>query len=135
MKTGIIEPPQSMGELGHEGTLGLLRFLFCFLSMINTVRRLTAGCFLWVGWYVPLFTAEHDPSLLHYSGLVGEENREKLAKTFKKPLSWGHYCERVSPNNCSVADSVAARAPKDEYEYWRHFYQGLYTGHFMVRDQ
>lgn len=80
----VIEPPQSNGILGYQG------------------------------WHIPKFSLEKDPSLVSYFGLMGEENREKLANTFGRPLTWGDYCNLVSSTNCSVADSVAKRPPVGE---------------------
>ena len=110
VKAGIFEPTYPMGELGREG------------------------------WHIPLFTTKHDPSLLHWSGLSGEENREKLAKTFKRPVSYLEYCEEVSPNNCSTPDEYAQRYPffSDgwyENETWRYFVPDIYTGYFRYTEE
>jgi len=100
----VIEPPQSNGILGYQG------------------------------WHIPKFSLEKDPSLVSYFGLMGEENREKLANTFGRPLTWGDYCNLVSSTNCSVADSVAKRPPVDG-EHGRYFFEGSYIGHFRLTDK
>jgi len=104
VKRDIIEPPQPMGELGQEG------------------------------WYVPLYTVKHDPSLAIWTELVGDANREKLAETFKKPFSWGQYCQLISVNNCTTPDETAIRAPESEHEEWLFFVEGVYTGHFNATE-
>ena len=78
---------------------------------------------------VTRFSVERDPSLANYFGLGGEANREKLAETFKRPTTWGTYCQNVSTTNCTVADGVAARAPAED-EAGKYFSAGAYTGHF-----
>ena len=99
---GILEPPQALGVLGQEG------------------------------WYIPKFLAEKDPALLSYLGLQGEVNRQKLADTFKRPTTWGDYCAFVSPNNCTIPDATAHRAPANDWEQYRMFDEesGSYFGHF-----
>jgi hypothetical protein len=92
------------------------------------------------GWYIPLHTAKHDPSLLHYTGLMGEENREKLAKTFKRPIEFLQYCIDHSPNNCSEPDEVALRYPNphevfEKNEQWRYHLEGVYTGYFVETEK
>lgn len=119
IKAGIIEQPHPVGELAREG------------------------------WYIPLQTVLHDGSLLHWTGLVGEENRQKLAETFKRPLSFQEYCEEISATNCTVPDDVAIRYPKHlanwsitelyskhwyEEELWRYFVPDAYTGYFRYTD-
>lgn len=104
VKRDIIEPAQPMGELGQEG------------------------------WYIPLYTVKHDPSLVTWTGLVGDANREKLAETFKKPFSWGQYCELISADNCATPDETAVRAPKTEHEEWLFFVEGFYTGFFNATE-
>lgn len=88
---GYVEPPQGLGVLAQEG------------------------------WYIPQFTARHDPSLTSYWGLVGQ--REKLASLFLRPTTWGQYCREESPSNCTVADGVAKRPPLTKEESDRYFYQ------------
>ena len=91
-------------------------------------------------WFMPKFTALRHPSLTSYAGLMGDENREKLAETFKRPTSWSDYCTMVSPNNCTTSDDdddgdgVAVRPPADEAEGKKFFADGLYTGHFRITD-
>ena len=92
------------------------------------------------GWYIPLHTVREDPSLLHWTGLSGEENREKLARTFKRPVSFLEYCEEVSLDNCTSPDEHAARYPirsENPYENdgWRYFVPDVYTGYFRYTDQ
>jgi hypothetical protein len=120
VEAGIIEQPHPVGELAREG------------------------------WYIPLQTVEYDGSLLHWTGLMGEENRQKLAKTLKRPVSFREYCEEISTTNCTVPDVVAIRYPKHlhnwtrtelyskqwyEEELWRYHVPGVYTGFFRYTDQ
>lgn len=83
-------------------------------------------------WFIPKFTARNDTSLLTYLGLVGDDNRRKLAETFKRPTTWGDYCDEVSPDNCSTIDGTALRAPRDDEERERMHVEGVYTGHFRA---
>lgn len=85
-------------------------------------------------WWVPRFTMERDPTLVSYAGLQGEENRFKLAQTFKRPTTWKQYCDEVSTSECSIADDVATRPPKNEIEDQSMFVEGLYTGHFRATE-
>jgi len=101
--------------------------------VLITILPIYFSCFL-LGWYIPLFTAQHDPSFLLWTELVGEKNCEKLAETFKKPLCWGHYCELVSADNCTSPDETASRAPETDHEFWLFFVEGEYTGHFMATE-
>lgn len=70
-----------------------------------------------------------------YLGLQGEENRRKLAETFKRPTTWGDYCQLVSINNCSTPDDVAQRAPIDAKEMDCMYMKGFYTGYFRYTDE
>ena len=79
---------------------------------------------------VTKFTAEKDPTIINLLGVQGDQNRRKLAETFKRPTTWQQYCEEVSPSNCTVADDVAQRAPMNEVENDRMHVSSLYTGYF-----
>mmetsp|Transcript_17674 Transcript_17674/g.43570 ORF Transcript_17674/g.43570 Transcript_17674/m.43570 type:complete len:1181 (+) Transcript_17674:1511-5053(+) len=94
-----------------------------------------AGGFGEQGLYIPKFTAQQDPSLISYFGMIGEDNRQKLADTFLRPTRWSDYCELISPSQCEDADSVATRAPMDRTEAGRFFVSGLYTGYFQKTDR
>lgn len=83
---------------------------------------------------VPKFTALQDPTLLNYYGLMGDENRQKLAETFLRPTTWKEYCDIVSPTNCTKPDSVAKRPPKDDSEDPRMHVSGIYTGYFRATE-
>lgn len=85
--------------------------------------------------FVPRFTMERDPSLVTYTGLGGEENREKLASVFKRPTNWKDYCNEVSQSNCASPDETAVRAPMDEVEEQSYFVEGLYWGHFRATEE
>ncbi|KAL3916978.1 MAG: hypothetical protein SGILL_004927, partial [Bacillariaceae sp.] len=97
------------------------------------------------GWYIPLHTAKEDPSLLHYTGLMGEENREKLASTFKRPVTYYEYCEKYSATNCTSPDQHAFREPivdldvvwSDMHttEHWRYYVEGAYHGFFVETEK
>ena len=80
-------------------------------------------------WYVPKFTAMRDPSLTTVYGLAGDQNREKLARTFKRPTTWKEYCDEVSLDNCATDDGIAARPPSDE-EDDSMFADGSFSGYF-----
>ena len=105
VRDSIIEPPQALGMLGQEG------------------------------WFVTRFTALEDPSVASYFGLMGDSNREKLAKLFKRPIRWGDYCTQISSNNCTTPDGTASRAPTDDWEYDRFFVPDVYTGYFRYTDR
>lgn len=81
------------------------------------------------------FTGEHDPTLLNYLGLRGEDNRQKLAETFLRPTSWKEYCDEVSPTKCTVPDETAQRPPTDETEDSRYYTVGQYLGYFRSTEQ
>ena len=84
-------------------------------------------------WYVPKFTALRDPSLTNIYGIAGDENREKLAKSFKRPTTWKEYCDEVSLDGCAVDDGVASRPPS-EGEESSMFKDGAYTGYFRYTE-
>ena len=84
-----------------------------------------------LGWFVPGATAGQDPSLLSYYGLQGEENRHKLAETFKRPTTWYEYCEEVSPDNCTTPDEVAVGYP-DDSQTGSYYAGDSYTGYFRM---
>jgi hypothetical protein len=81
-------------------------------------------------WFIPRFTGVRDPTLISYLGLQGQANRHKLARTFKRPTTWGDYCAEESDNNCQPGDDVASRPPATPAEADRLFVEGLYTGYF-----
>eukprot|EP00934_Nitzschia_sp_Nitz4_P005500 Nitzschia sp. Nitz4//scaffold381_size12975//22//4397//NITZ4_008988-RA/size12975-processed-gene-0.7-mRNA-1//-1//CDS//3329549898//5490//frame0 len=83
-------------------------------------------------WFIPKFTAERDPTLLSYFGMSGDENRRKLAETFKRPTTWQEYCDEVSQDSCASDDGVAARPPADGSEGGSYFVYGNYTGYFRA---
>jgi len=95
----VIDPPAGLGALGSQG------------------------------WYIPRFTAQRDPTLLTYLGIMGDENREKLASTFLRPTTWGDYCADESNDNCQTPDSVASRPPVEGEEDM--YFGGVdFIGHF-----
>lgn len=93
------------------------------------------GCLASNNWFIPKFTAERDPSLVSYTGLVGEKNRQKLAQTFLRPISWSDYCQLVSEDLCASEDGVALRAPLSEAEAKSYFWPDAYSGHFRATDE
>lgn len=99
---GIVEPPQTLGTLGLET------------------------------WFITKFTALADPTLDSFLGLMGEDNRRKLAETFFRPTSWQDYCTLVSNSSCTIPDTFAQRAPQTTVEQEQFFADGLYTGHFRA---
>ena len=71
-----------------------------------------------------------------YSGYQGKQNREKLARTFKRPTTWKEYCTLVSTKHCSEKDDFAHEAPpEDGSEDGRYFVEGKYTGYFRATDK
>ena len=93
------------------------------MSSIDVVGR--------IGLYVPRFTADQVPSVTRLVGLKGQENRKKLADMFKRPITWGIYCDEFSLLNCSSSnDDVASRPPANESESSAYFVRGLYRGYF-----
>ena len=105
VKNGTLEPPEGDGLMGYQS------------------------------WYVPKFTAEREPRVMSYLGLQGEEMRHRLAELFLRPTTWQDYCELISLDNCTTADGVAARAPRNLIENQRMFVSGLYTGHFRATEE
>lgn len=85
-------------------------------------------------WWVPKFTAGRDASLTNYLGLMGEKNRRKLAKTFKRPTTWKQYCKEISETRCIIPDAVAARPPFPHEEN-SMFLEGVYTGYFRATEE
>jgi hypothetical protein len=102
IREGLLEVPQTLGMVGQEN------------------------------WYITKFAALQDATLDSYIGLQGEENRRKLAETFKRPTTWNDYCTQVSASNCTTLDDIAQRAPENVKEQDRFFVEGLYTGHFRA---
>jgi hypothetical protein len=102
---GAAEPPYGLGPMGVEG------------------------------WFVPKYTGKHDPSLLSYLGIQGQQNRRKLAETFLRPTSWGDYCTQVSTDDCKASDNVAKRPPRTATERERYFVKDVYTGHFRATEK
>ena len=86
------------------------------------------------GWFIPQRTGLHDPTILTYLGLQGQENRRKLAEMFLWPTTFADYCSQVSNSTCTEDDGTASRPPVDESEGERYFVEGVYTGHFRNTD-
>jgi hypothetical protein len=105
----------NLGEVGATGVIDRL-------SAMGTIGE--------EFWFVPKFTAQSDPTLTNYIGLAGEENRQKLADRFKRPVRWGTYCLEVSTTNCTAPDNVAARAPQSREEANSFFNHPNFTGYF-----
>ncbi len=82
-----------------------------------------------LGLYTTQFTVKNNSSLISHFGLRGAANTQKLAETFKTPITWGDYCSLVS--NCTLGDDVARRKPLTELEKISYFVEDYYTGHFM----
>lgn len=83
-----------------------------------------------MGFYVPKFTVEQDPSLISYFGLRGD--RRKMSETFKTPITWKQYCQDYS--DCDASDEVAKRPPirnSTDDEESSYYVEGLYTGFFV----
>ena len=86
-----------------------------------------------MGFYVPKFTVEQDPSLISYFGLRGD--RRKMAETFKTPITWKQYCQDYS--DCDASDEVAKRPPirNSTDEESSYYIEGLYTGFFVQLEE
>jgi 7 transmembrane sweet-taste receptor of 3 GCPR/C2 domain len=89
--------------------------------------------------YIPALTAQTYPELTSLYGLRGEPNRRKLAEIFKRPTTWGDYCQNISTNKCSAFDNTttwddvpAVRPPETEKEAAMYHSEGLYTGFFRA---
>lgn len=113
---------------GHETKVNML-------LEEGVIRRPGLGGTLgYQGLYIPRFVGARDTSLLTYLGLTGEENRHKLAGTFKRPTSWKEYCELVSPVNCTEDDGIAQGYPSLDQED-RYHVEGSFKGHFRATEQ
>ena len=86
-------------------------------------------------WYIPKGLATEKPMLLSYFGIGGEDKRRMMAELFKRPTTWGEYCQFVSVDNCSTSDDTAVRAPIDESEGEKYFVDGLFTGYFRATEK
>ncbi|CAB9514931.1 Receptor-type guanylate cyclase gcy [Seminavis robusta] len=99
------EPPMELGALGYQS------------------------------FWVVKFTAQNDSSLVSYLGLQGEENRRKLAETFKRPTTWKQYCQEETTDNCAKPDDTATGPPTNEEEENFFFVPGQYNGYFRYTDK
>ena len=65
--------------------------------------------------------------------MVSRFDSNRLAEIFKRPTTFGDYCDHVA--DCSNGeDEAAARAPVDASERGRYFIEGVYTGHFRYTE-
>jgi hypothetical protein len=87
-----------------------------------------------ISLYIPFFTAKLHPALVSFHGLQGKENQKLLAETFFRPTTWVDYCQQVSNNTCSTADTTSQRFPSPDEEQL-YFSEGVYTGHFRANDK
>ena len=87
-------------------------------------------------WFIPLWTAKRNSSFAHYTGLAGEHNREILADTFKRPTTWGDYCDEVSNSSCTEPDEFATRPPasSDEAQMYHHGWD-TFKGYFRKTEE
>ena len=84
-------------------------------------------------FYIPIALVEKEPDFASFYGLRGEENRKKLAETFKRPTTWLDYCN-LENATCDESDDVAKRWPNDESEEGSYFLEGVYTGYFRATE-
>ena len=99
--TQVVEPPEGTGVVGK------------------------------LGWFVPKYLVEQDPSLAHWLGLSGEANRRKVAELFRVPTTYGQFCSEIVPHNCTVPTLFASRPPNDEAEASSYFVAGgVFNGYF-----
>jgi hypothetical protein len=104
-----------------------------FKSYIEPIREL--GIMTENAWFIPKFAAVNDPSLVSYAGLSGQQNRRKLAETFKTPTRWKHYCDDFSLSKCADADEFAERPPENEAEEQSFFSEGAFKGYFQYTEE
>jgi len=102
---GIVEPPTGSGVVGK------------------------------LGWFIPLYTARNDSTLLEFLGYIGPENRPKIANAFWRPTTWKDYCVDESADQCATDDGVAARPPETISEQESYFATDLFTGFFRATDE
>mmetsp|Transcript_14474 Transcript_14474/g.33495 ORF Transcript_14474/g.33495 Transcript_14474/m.33495 type:complete len:884 (+) Transcript_14474:194-2845(+) len=84
------------------------------------------------GWYVPSFVLENHPDL-------SAKKRDVFAELFKTPITWGDYCQSLSPTNCSK-DDVAMRPPETDEERTSFFAEDddekvLFKGYFNLSEE
>jgi len=85
-----------------------------------------------LGWFIPRFLAEQDQTLLEYFGL--QNQRQKAAENFPRPVTFQDYCDRVSTSGC-LNDTVATRPPDSGGdEGGRFFVPEVFQGHFMFTE-
>uniref|UniRef100_A0A7S1FPG6 G-protein coupled receptors family 3 profile domain-containing protein n=1 Tax=Corethron hystrix TaxID=216773 RepID=A0A7S1FPG6_9STRA len=97
--TGLIDPPTYLGVISQQG------------------------------FFIPKFTAESDSTLDSYFGLKDEKNKNKLAESFLRPITWIEYCTKISENNCTADDGIARKYPEKD-DYGKFFVKDLYIGYF-----
>lgn len=101
----------------------------------NTIQPPTGNGLLGrSGLYIPSRTAREFPQFTIWFGLAGEANRQLLAETFLRPMTWAEYCEQVSESACSEPSSTAARFPVPEERDLYFESGGLYNGYFAATD-
>mmetsp|Transcript_34412 Transcript_34412/g.83548 ORF Transcript_34412/g.83548 Transcript_34412/m.83548 type:complete len:967 (+) Transcript_34412:74-2974(+) len=81
-----------------------------------------------LSWWVPKYTAVRHPFTVTHLGL--SQNHHRVAEIFKRPTTWGDYCNEVSLSNCTVPDGVADRYPGKD-DAGKYFADG-YIGHFRA---
>ena len=86
------------------------------------------GAYGKISWYTFESLVAADPSLKSFYGFF---EKEKMARTFKRPLSFWEYCKNVSLSaNCT--DSVASGLPSTAAESASYYLAGKYKGHFVA---
>lgn len=89
-----------------------------------------------LGWFIPKYLAKRDPSLAHWLGLSGGDNRRKVAETFRVPTTYGMYCAEIVTDNCTEPTLHASRPPVDEAEAAKYFVPGgAFNGYFRFTDE
>ncbi len=87
------------------------------------------------GLQIPLSIAEKYPELSIWFGWRGEEKRQFLAETFKRPVNWLDYCDNISGSQCQEPDETATRPPESIEEGNRYYAAGFYNGHFHATEK
>ncbi len=115
-----------------------MHFPFLFLKNAENgiiLQSESSGYSARIGYYVPLHIMESHGSFASYYGFQGEENKQKVAETFKTPTNWTDYCNLVSESNCTIDDGIAKRYPETTEEGSSYFVEDAYIGHFRTTFQ
>jgi hypothetical protein len=82
-----------------------------------------------ISWYTFERVIADDPTLKSFYGF---QNRTKLANLYKRPISWGEYCNTLQLGTCNSNDNYATRKPKTTAEEQMYYVKDLYKGYFKA---